>query len=89
MEYTFNYKIKPKDVNLLNLETLGLSETTQTTGRWWRDTQISTKRLAVQFPAVKSPLYFIETYHVVNCLQCFGAGMSAFCLPKQQKTLGF
>ena len=29
----------------------------QTTRWWWRDAQISRKRLAVWFPAVKSPLY--------------------------------
>ena len=29
----------------------------KTTGRWWRDTQTLRKRLAVRFPAMKSPLY--------------------------------
>ena len=36
------------------------SKTAQTIGWWWRHTQISMKRLAVWFPAVKSPLYLTK-----------------------------
>ena len=47
-----------------------------------RGTQISRKRLAVRFPAMKSPPYLTKTCHVVACLLCFGIGLSAFCLKK-------
>ena len=46
----------------------------------WRVSQISRKRLAVQFPPIKSPLYLIETHQVVNCLLCFGTALSTFYL---------
>ena len=52
----------------------------QTTGWWWRNTQISRKRLAVPFPTVKSPLYRTKTWHVVNYILWFGDGMSSICL---------
>ena len=53
----------------------------QTTGWWWRDTQISRKSLVVRHSAVK-PLYF--TCQMVDCLLCSDAGMSAFCLQKHK-----
>ena len=56
-----------------------------TMGWWWRDTQISRKRLAIRLPAVKSLSTWHKPCQVVNCLLCFGAGMSAFCL-KNTKT---
>jgi hypothetical protein len=52
---------------------------------WWRDTQISRKRLAVRFMTVKSPLYVRKTCQVVNCLLCFDVGLSHFCLIKKKK----
>jgi hypothetical protein len=42
--------------------------------------------LTVQLPAVKSPSPLDRRIcHVVNCLMCFGAGLSAFCLKKKEK----
>ena len=56
-----------------------------TTGWWWRDTQISRKKLTVRFPGVKSPLYLIESVRrsIASC--ALGVGMSAFCLKKKSK----
>ena len=42
-------------------------------------------RSEVQFPSVKSPLYLTKTCQVVNCLMCFGVGLSTFCLQKKKK----
>ena len=52
----------------------------ETTGWCWRDTQISRKRIVVRFPTMKSPLHLQKTCQVINCLLCFGTGMSTFCL---------
>ena len=47
--------------------------------------EISRKRLAVRFLAVKSPLYLTEDLSCGQlCLVCFGVGMSAFCLGKEE-----
>ena len=52
----------------------------KSTGWWWRDTQISRKRLAVRFLAMNLLSTWQNTCQVVNYLMCFGVGMSAFCL---------
>ena len=65
-----------------NLHELG----SKTSLHYWmmveRDTQISREKLVVRLPAMKSPLYLIDTCQVVNCLPCFGVGLSAFRLKK-------
>ena len=47
--------------------------------------QISKKKLAVQFLALKSPLYLMENLPGGQLLLCFGVGLSAFYLKKEKK----
>ena len=57
------------------------SETTlnyRMTGWWWRDTQISRKRLVVRYRLWNFLSTWRKTCRVVNYLLCFGVGMSVF-----------
>ena len=48
--------------------------------------KISRKRLAVRFPAMKSPLYLTKKLARRSiCLLCFDVGLSTFCLKKEKK----
>ena len=53
VEVSFN---RPTKLNIINVVTFG-PRRPWTTGWWWRDTQISRKRLMVRLLAMKSPLY--------------------------------
>ena len=51
--------------------------------------KISRKRLAIQFPAVKSPLYLMKNLPKwLNSLMCFGPSMLAFCLKTHESVGG-